>query len=316
MTSPVAPARPAPKASVVITTYRRPAMLEEVLDALCSQTRGQAVEVVIVDNCPDASARRLIEARKDPTVRYIHEARSGVVHARNCGVAATCGDYVIFLDDDEVPVAGWLDAWLTQADGLTDASFGRIVPRFMAPCPPDLVTQVERNFSREMHRPHGADISNRSAYLGAGNAMFHKARCLGQGEPFDLRFNARGGEDVWLIRGLVRRGQRLLWNHAALVEELVPADRMTLSSLRLRRFNQGQLRCLIAFGDGGLGGFARAAFWMLAGAIQLAIFAGMAGCAGAIFPWRRANWLCQASGGAGKLLWWRDARMRAYGIGG
>jgi hypothetical protein len=166
-----------------------------------------------------------------------------------------------------------------------------------------------------MRRPHGASIADLSAYLGTGNAMFHKARCLGQDEPFDLRFNARGGEDVWLIRGLVRDGRQLTWNHKALVEELVPADRMDLASLSLRRFNQGQLRSVLAYGNGGPAGLARALFWMLAGAVQFLGFGLAAMIASLVAPGRRADLLCRKSGGAGKMAWWRDARVRAYGAG-
>lgn len=306
------PATALPDVSVVITTYRRTSMLAELINALRPQIAGRAVEVVIVDNCPDASARALLETTNDPAVRYEHEPRSGVVHARNRGVAAARGAYVIFLDDDEVPVAGWLTAWLAQANGTTDASFGRIVPRCLGSCPPDLRTQVERNFSRDMRRSHGADITDLSAYLGTGNAMFHKARCLGASGPFDLRFNARGGEDVWLIRGLVREGRRLLWNHEALVEELVPSDRMNLPSLRLRRFNQGQMRSILAYGNGGVAGLARASFWVVAGAVQFFGFTTAAALSRFFAPQRRADLLCRASGGAGKIKWRRDALMRAY----
>ena len=300
------------EASIVITTCRRPDMLGELLEALQPQIQGRAAEIIVIDNCPDASARPVAERFADSKLRYAHEARSGVVFARNRGVAETRGAYVIFLDDDEVPVAGWLDAWLTQAHGRTDASFGRILPRLLGQCPPELAKQVERNFSREMRRPTGSDISDLSAYLGTGNAMFHKARCLGQAEPFDLRFNARGGEDVWLIRGLVKQGCRLSWNHEALVEELVPEDRMTLASLKLRRFNQGQLRCILMLGNGGLAGIVRVTIWMLVGAIQFFGFSAAARLAGMVVPGQAPDFLCSASGGAGKLLWWRQARMSGY----
>lgn len=288
-------------------------MLGDLLQALRPQIQGRAVEIILVDNCPDASASTVAGRFSGPQLRYVHEARSGVVHARNRGVAEAKGTYVIFLDDDEVPVAGWLDAWLAQADGHTDASFGRIVPRLLGRCPQELVKQVKRNFSREMRKPTGTDISNLSAYLGTGNAMFHKSGCLGQAEPFDLRFNARGGEDVWLIRGLVKQGRRLLWNHEALVEELVPKDRMTLASLELRRFNQGQLRCILMFGKGGLGGALRVAIWMLVGAVQFFGFSAAERLARMVGPSKAPDFRCSASGGAGKLLWWRQPRTSGYG---
>lgn len=309
---PVPPHADALRASVVITTFRRTAMLAEALAALLPQVRGRAAEIIVVDNCPDASARQVVQNLDDAALNHLHEPRPGVVHARNRGVAAAKGAYVIFLDDDEIPDSGWLDAWLVHADGCTDASFGRVVPRPLGPCPSDLAEQVGHIFSRDMHRPAGADISASWAYLGTGNAMFHKTRCLGAAEPFDARFNARGGEDVWLIRGLVREGRRLLWNPDAVVDELVPEDRMTLPSLRSRRFNQGQLRCILMFGNGGAPGVFRAAIWMLVGVVQYAVFGLAARIAALVAPDRQAGFLCRASGGAGKMLWWRKARTDSY----
>ncbi|MFO6446921.1 glycosyltransferase family 2 protein [Erythrobacter sp. NE805] len=299
-------------ASIVITTYRRQAILGELLEALCPQLEGRSVEVLVVDNCPAASARDIVEACRSKHLRYEQETRTGVVHARNHGVREARGTYVIFLDDDELPGPGWLDAWLAQADGRTDASFARIVPRLLSSCPPGLSKQVARNFVRDMRRETNADVSARWPYLGTGNAMFHKRRCLGEKEPFDTRFNARGGEDVWLIRSLVRRGHRLIWNAEAVVEEVIPEERMTLSFLELRRFNQGQIRSILAFGGGGVTGMVRASTWMLMGGVQFLLYrtaAAIAGIAGADLA---DHFRCEAGGGLGKLLWWSQPRVRGY----
>lgn len=308
------PARPEGlTASIVVTTFRRQAMLRELLEALRPQTVGRPVEIIVVDNCPDSSAQAVLAPHIDSGVRYIRELRGGVVHARNRGVSAARGDYVIFVDDDEVPGPQWLDAWLAQADGQTEASFGRIVPRLLAPCPEGLVKQVERAFSRDLVQPTGKDVSNLRAYLGTGNAMFHRARCLGTETPFDERFNERGGEDVWLITRLVRQGCRLLWNHEAVVEELVPQERMTVDSLELRRFNQGQIRCILAYGNGGTRGAVRAASWMFAGALQFLWFRIATRLAALFAPQFVPDLRCRASGGLGKLLWRQRARVQSYG---
>lgn len=300
------------QASIVVTTCRRTAMLGELLATLCPQIAGRSVEVIIVDNCPDGSAREVVERQAEPALHYVHETRRGVVHARNRGVAEAQGTYVIFLDDDEVPSENWLPAWLAQADGKTDASFGRIIARQLGPCPAELAAQVSRNFCRDMDRPTGADISGLWAYVGTGNAMFHKARCLGPSDPFDARFNARGGEDGWLIRGLVQQGRQLVWNHEAVVDELVPEERMTLPSLRLRRFNHGQLRCILMFGNGGLVGIMRVAIWMIAGAVQYVGYSAAAMVARHSGLGNRADFLCGVSAGAGKMQWWRPARVQSY----
>lgn len=301
------------KASILVTTYRRPEMLAELLAALVPQVAHHEAEILVVDNCPDASARPVADSTAGHApVRYVHEARSGVVHVRNRAVAEAGGDYVIFLDDDEVPYPGWLDAWMKQADGVTDASFGRIVPRLLAPCPPELAEPTQRAFSRDMRAATGSDITARSAYVGTGNAMFHRTRCFMGEAPFDLRFNARGGEDVWLIRSLVRRGLRLLWNHEALVDELVPASRMTMAAALTRRFNQGQLRGILNYGEGGLGGLMRVMPWMGVGAVQVAVFGGGALVARLIAPGRAAALRCRVAGGAGKLQWWRSPTKPRY----
>lgn len=298
--------------SIIITTYRRQAMLAELLAVLKPQLADRQVEVIVIDNCPDASARAAVGGAECEQIRYVHEPRSGVVNARNRGVGEACGTYLIFLDDDEVPSAGWLDAWLMQADGSTDMAFGRIVPRLLAPCPPALASQVAQAYSREMPGPSGTDITARWAYVGTGNAMFHKARCFANDTPFDLRFNARGGEDVWMIRSLVKQGRTLRWNREALVEELVPENRMTLPFAKARKFNQGQLRCILMYGEGGLGGIVRVGIWMMAGAIQFVGFGFAALLTSAVAPLRAPDFACRAQGGAGKLLWWRAPEMHEY----
>lgn len=299
-------------ASIVITTYRRTEMLAEVLDALTPQFAGHAIEAIVIDNCPGASARATVLKADSDLIRYVHEPRGGVVNARNRGVAEARGTYLIFLDDDEVPCSGWLGAWLAQADGTTDMAFGRIVPRLLAPCPPELLSQTNQAYSREFPGATGADISSKSAYVGTGNSMFHKARCFASDTPFDLRFNARGGEDVWLIRSLKRQGRKLIWNRDALVEELVPEGRMTLSFAKARKFNQGQMRCTLMFGDGGVNGFVRVAIWMGVGAIQLAVFGTASRLLARIDPVRATDFACRAEGGAGKLQWRRAPGTREY----
>lgn len=300
-------------ASIIITTFRRTAMLADLLAALGPQLVGRAADAIVIDNCPDASARPTVENAGFPAIRYVHEARSGVVNARNRGVAEASGTYVIFIDDDEVPCPAWLDAWLAQADGTTDMAFGRIVPRLLAPCPPELLSQTNRAYSREMHGPTGTDISAKASYVGTGNAMFHKARCFATDAPFDLRFNARGGEDVWLIRSLRSQGRILRWNREALVEELVPAKRMTLEFAKRRKFNQGQMRCILMYGDGGPRGVFSVSMWIVAGAIQLVAFGLTAGLLAIFDPVRATDFLCRAAGGAGKLLWWRSPETHEYG---
>jgi succinoglycan biosynthesis protein ExoM len=289
--------------SVIVPTYRRPAALA----ALLAELRGQIAalgqgdaELIVVDNCPDRSAEPTV-TDQTPGAVYVHEPRAGVVHARNTGVSRAQGRYLVFIDDDQRPVAGWLESYRALALRGYAACFGPVRPIFEAAPPTHLRPLLERLFSRDAQVPTGTDITDKRAYLGTGNSMFERARCFLSETPFDLRFN-QGGEDVWFLRELVQnRGLRLIWSAEAAVYEGVPAPRMTAAYVRRRRFHNGQLRCLVEAGGHNWGA---TAFWMVAGLAQTVIFG--AGALGALLVSRpRAAALgVRAAGGLGKVLWW------------
>ncbi len=283
--------------SIVIPTFRRPEGLAALLGDLTGDLAGD-VEVLVVDNSPEAGAAGLVAGFAGVTC--LHEPRPGVAHARNAGVARARGRFVLFIDDDERPGPGWLAGWRQVAETGVAAAFGPVEPVFETPPPLGLQGAFEAMFSRRMALPDGADITDRRAWLGTGNSMFDRARCFPDGPPFEARFNG-GGEDVWLLRSLVEvRGLRLTWSARTPVCEHVPAARLTPAYLRARRFHGGRLRVVVEAG-GGHGG--RVLFWMAAGLVQAL---GHGAAALALWPTsRRDAQLAKAAGGLGKLLWWR-----------
>ncbi|MFN3577727.1 MAG: glycosyltransferase family 2 protein, partial [Tabrizicola sp.] len=97
--------------SIVVPTFRREAYLPPLFAAVARQRAAipETVELLLIDNSPEASARSAGAAAPE-FVRYFHEPRTGVARARNRGVAEARGSHVIFLDDDETPAPGWLAA--------------------------------------------------------------------------------------------------------------------------------------------------------------------------------------------------------------
>lgn len=297
--------------SIAIPTYRRNELLSRVLTQVQRQVaNGPLCEVLVIDNDPDASARQI--AKGYDGARYIHEPRPGVVHARNKAISAAQGDYIVFLDDDEIPEDGWLHAFQTRADAGDIACFGYIAPSFEGEPSDSLWAVLDSMFSRRFNQRTGADISRYRAYLGTGNSMFKRSVLLTSGtpEPFDPRFN-RGGEDVWLLRKLVdEHGITLTWCNEAVVTEIVPSDRMTLRYVLARKYSSGALRCIVERGRGGSISAARVGTWMFIGLSQVVVF-GLAGMAlRAIGHNQSEAFRARAAAGAGKLLWWRDPRAR------
>lgn len=300
--------------TVAIPTYRRPGMLAQCLDSLLPQLRDD-VDILVVDNDPDGSARASVEGRGHPRLRYVNETEPGVVRARNRAVRDSAGRYLGFIDDDEIARPGWIDALCRHAGMGVAASFGIVSPRYLGEVPAGLRAMIDDLYTRDLGRAQDADISDRWIHVGTGNSLFDKAVCFPNAAPFSSHLNGTGGEDVWLVKSLVERGIAIGWNPAAVVEEQVPADRSSLAYVSSRRYRQGQQRIIMMRGAGGVKGAARAALWMGVGAAQFGLHSLLAIAFRAI---GRAEWRAQiakASGGLGKLSWWRLWNQTPYAGG-
>jgi O-antigen biosynthesis protein len=91
-----------PIVSVIVPTFDRPAMLRECLRSIAQQTYGN-IEIVIV-NDGGASVREMVSSLElGRDVLFIdHEVRKGPAAARNNGIKAAKGEYIAYLDDDDV----------------------------------------------------------------------------------------------------------------------------------------------------------------------------------------------------------------------
>jgi O-antigen biosynthesis protein len=94
--------------SIVIPVFNKAELTKGCLDQLPATTRGVSHEVIVVDNASTDATPQLLAARS--TVRTIrNEANRGFSGACNQGAAAARGKHLLFLNNDTVPLAGWLD---------------------------------------------------------------------------------------------------------------------------------------------------------------------------------------------------------------
>jgi GT2 family glycosyltransferase len=117
--------------SVVIPTFNRLDLLPRTLAALSAQTFSDYETIIVDDGSTDGSREYL--ASLGNTVTVLHQENRGPGEARNLGVRAANGDYVAFLDSDDI----WFP-W-------TLATFGRII----AEAGPELLTASYFEFSDE-----------------------------------------------------------------------------------------------------------------------------------------------------------------------
>ena len=93
-----------PKVSVVICAYNAESTMEACLQSLLQLRYGNFEVIVIDDGSKDAT---LAIAQRFP-FRVIHQENKGLSMARNVGIEAASGDYVVFTDSDCVVDPDWL----------------------------------------------------------------------------------------------------------------------------------------------------------------------------------------------------------------
>lgn len=201
---------------IAICTFRRPESLARLLDYLSAATpvlEGRA-QIMVVDNDPAGSAQNGVEGRN---LTYVHEPRPGVAHARNRALAearAQGAAWLAFLDDDELPTDGWLEALLrVQREHSADVVAGPVLAQLSAEL------EWARPYLTRRRYPSGTSVS----YWGAGNVLLRPEALERVGE-FSPEY-ASGGEDTQFSARCARAGLRMVWCDEAVVYEPTDASR-------------------------------------------------------------------------------------------
>jgi len=179
-----------PKVSVIIATHNRPQLLPRAVES--ARRAGSDVEIVVVD---DASTDETAEVcRRLEVGRYVRaDRRQGVAGARNLGLLASTAEFVSFLDDDDVRLAGTLDEQAQVLESAPEAGLvygqaligdqdctptGELYPE---PCPRGELFWglLERNF------------------IPCGSALFRKS-CLRRVGLLDKRSAGVDDWDLWV----------------------------------------------------------------------------------------------------------------------
>lgn len=109
-----------PKVSVIITTHNRPHLLPRAIES--ARTAGTDVEVVVVDDASTDETADVCNNYYD--IRYVRTERNQkVAGARNLGILASSGEYVSFLDDDDVRLPQSLNIQLEDLASSPDVAF-------------------------------------------------------------------------------------------------------------------------------------------------------------------------------------------------
>jgi len=201
-----------PVVSIVITCFNEERFLPEAIESALSQIYPFVETIVVDDGSTDGSVK--VAARYEPRVTVVRKVNGGLSSARNAGIEAAAGEYVTFLDADDI---------------LLPAFASKTVPFLEADPNISWVYTQLRHFGRETHVSEFPEFDVQR--LVAGNYL--RATALLRSEVFaDTRFDERlrtGWEDWDFFLSLVERGRRgqLVDEPLMLYRKHPEADRMS-----------------------------------------------------------------------------------------
>ncbi len=90
------------KISIIVPIYNVDKYLKRCLDSIINQTYKNIEILLIDDGSPDDCGAICDEyAKKDKRIKVIHKKNGGLSDARNYGIEASRGDYIMFIDSDD-----------------------------------------------------------------------------------------------------------------------------------------------------------------------------------------------------------------------
>jgi glycosyltransferase involved in cell wall biosynthesis len=110
--------------SVVMPTYKRADLIGRSIESIISQTYTNWELIIVDDNPYDSENRKatvnVVEAYSDSRIKYVkNKCNIGGAQSRNMGIAIARGEYIAFLDDDDVYLPNKLQIQI-QAMQLND----------------------------------------------------------------------------------------------------------------------------------------------------------------------------------------------------
>ena len=118
-----------PEISVIIPTLGQRGMLPVVLGTLEKSPYAGELEVLIVDNSPEGLLSGSGKESFGGFVRVLDCKKSGAASARNLGARDAEGEFLLFLDDDVVPMPGLIEEHLKCVKaGPGRLSMGKMLP--------------------------------------------------------------------------------------------------------------------------------------------------------------------------------------------
>ncbi|MEF2070641.1 glycosyltransferase [Consotaella aegiceratis] len=226
------------RVDIGVCTFKR----TELAETIASLGRLQlpedvAVRIIVADNDEWPSAKPRVDALAAACpheIVYVHAPMRNISLARNACLDHATGDFLAFIDDDEVASTQWLAELLAVAEASgAEAVLGPVRADYRPGAP----EWMKRG---DFHSTFPVWVKGEIVTGYTCNVLVRLDAPSVAGRRFDLALGRSGGEDTAYFTRLTKSGGRIAYAPEAWTSETVPDPRATLFWLGKRKFRMGQ----------------------------------------------------------------------------
>lgn len=179
--------------TVVIPNYNYAHYLGESVDSVLEQTYPD-IEIIVVDDGSQDGSPKVLESYRDK-IRAVFQRNQGVSAARNNGAAAGKGEYIAFLDADDVWLPGKIERQVARF--AADQTLGLVHVG---------VDEMDADGNSLLHRLEGSDgdavddllMLGRKGILGGGSGLMVPRTIFDSIGGFDTRLSTSADYDLFV----------------------------------------------------------------------------------------------------------------------
>lgn len=238
--------------TVAVCTYNRAHRLPDLVTAIRCQECPILFEILAVNNNSkdnSGAVLRKLAAIEGPPLRFVNETCQGIVPARNRALdEAMASKYLVFIDDDELPMPGFLRAAVDALEGENaECVGGRVRVNFKPGQRPKWMGAELLGFLAEVDYGDEAFwITDASTPIWTANVAYRMS-LFSEGLRFDTRYNREGkgvagGEDAIMFRTLLKQGALMRYRPDMVVEHFVEDWRLRRGYFLKRHFGEGFIK--------------------------------------------------------------------------
>jgi glycosyltransferase involved in cell wall biosynthesis len=147
-----------PLISVIIPAYNHERFVGAAVDSVLTQS-GVELELIVVDDGSTDRTGAVVQSRRDPRLRYLHQTNQDAYNALNHGLSLARGTHIAILNSDDLYVPGRLGACLEACRAGAEVVFTHV----------GLVDEAGRNIPAGSHYWHVWHERNRQYYFDRGD---------------------------------------------------------------------------------------------------------------------------------------------------